>query len=131
MARYDLTSWLYVRGRMGTDTYSRSNFEYTPFGTRYAQSGEINDQSTNRFREFNGEWLVGVNKEVGDFNVDAFVGGNMMIQKDETMKWWGNTFYGPGFYHISNLQVRNNDYLPLEQRVNSLFGSVEVSFKTI
>jgi TonB-linked SusC/RagA family outer membrane protein len=129
MARYDLTSWLYLRGRMGTDTYSRSNFEYTPFGTRYAQSGEINDQSTNRFREFNGEWLVGVNKEVGDFNVDAFVGGNMMIQKDETMKWWGNTFYGPGFYHISNLQVRNNDYLPLEQRVNSLFGSVEVSFK--
>ncbi|HYG20883.1 MAG TPA: SusC/RagA family TonB-linked outer membrane protein [Ohtaekwangia sp.] len=129
MGKYDLTKWLYVRGKIGTDQYTRSNFEITPFGTRYVQTGEINDQSTSKFREFNGEWLVGANKEFGNINVDAFVGGNLMIQKDETMKWWGNTFFGPGFYHITNLQNKNNDFSVLEKKVTSVFGSVELSYK--
>jgi TonB-linked SusC/RagA family outer membrane protein len=128
-AKYDLTKWLYVRGKIGTDQYVRTNFEITPYGTRYAQSGEINDQSTSKFREFNGEWLVGANKAFGDINVDAFVGGNLMIQKDETMKWWGNNFFGPGYYHITNLENKNNDFAVLEKRVTSLFGSAEFSFK--
>jgi TonB-linked SusC/RagA family outer membrane protein len=128
-AKYDLTKWLYVRGKIGTDQYVRTNFEITPFGTRYAQSGEINDQSTSKFREFNGEWLVGANKAIGDINIDAFVGGNLMIQKDETMKWWGNTFFGPGFNHITNLQNKNNDFAVVEKKVTSLFGSAEFSYK--
>ena len=129
MGKYDLTKWLYVRGKIGTDQYVRTNFEVTPFGTRYAQTGEINDQSTSKFREFNGEWLVGANKEFDNLNVDAFVGGNLMIQKDETMKWWGNTFFGPGFYHITNLQNKNNDFSVLEKKVTSIFGSLELSYK--
>jgi TonB-linked SusC/RagA family outer membrane protein len=130
-AKYDLTKWLYLRGKIGTDQYTRTNFEITPFGTRYAQAGEINDQSTSKFREFNGEWLLGGVKAFGDINVDAFVGGNLMIQKDETMKWWGNTFFGPGFYHITNLQNKNNDYAVLEKKVSSVFGSAEFSYKRL
>ena len=129
MAKYDLTKWLYVRGKVGTDQYVRTNFELTPFGTQYARTGEINDQSTSKFREFNGEWLVGANKEFGNINVDAFVGGNLMIQKDETMKWWGNNFFGPGFYHITNLQNKNTEFSVLEKRVSSVFGSLELSYK--
>jgi TonB-linked SusC/RagA family outer membrane protein len=127
--KYDLTKWLYVRGKIGTDQYVRTNFEYTPYGTRYAQGGEINDQSTNKFREFNGEWLIGGIKEFGNINVDAFVGGNLMIQKDETMKWWGNTFFGPGFYHITNLENKNHEFSILEKRISSVFGSLELSYK--
>lgn len=128
-AKYDLTKWLYVRGKIGTDTYIRTNYEITPYGTRYAQAGEINDQSTSKFREFNGEWLVGANKAFGDIGIDAFVGGNLMIQKDETMKWWGNTFFGPGFNHITNLQNRNNDFVVVDKKVTSFFGSAEFSYK--
>jgi TonB-linked SusC/RagA family outer membrane protein len=131
IAKYNLTKWLYVRGKIGTDQYVRTNFEITPFGTRYAQAGEINDQSTSKFREFNGEWLVGATKEFGSINVDAFVGGNLMIQKDQTMKWWGNTFFGPGFYDITNLQNKNNEFKMLEQRISSVFGSLELSYKRI
>lgn len=131
IAKYDLTKWLYVRGKIGMDTYTRTNFEYTPFGTRYAQAGEINDQSTNKFSEFNGEWLVGANKEFGSINLDAFVGGNMMIQRDQTMKWWGNTFFGPGFYDITNLQNKNNEFTVLRQKINSVFGSAEISYKRV
>jgi hypothetical protein len=128
-AKYDLTKWLYVRGKLGTDTYVRTNFEITPYGTRYAQAGEINDQSTAKFREFNGEWLLGANKTFGDIGIDAFVGGNIMIQKNDMMKWYGNTFFGPGFYHITNLQNKVNEYSVVNKKVTSFFGSAEFSYK--
>lgn len=127
-AKYDIFKWLYVRGRMSTDSYTRNNFEYTPTGTRYTLGGQINDQSTNKFREFNGEWLVGSSNEFNKFGLDAFVGGNMMISKDETQSFWGDNFFAPNFYHISNLQNRNMSYGYRERRINSLFGSAELSY---
>ncbi|MGZ5248472.1 MAG: TonB-dependent receptor domain-containing protein, partial [Flavitalea sp.] len=127
-AKYDLTSWLYVRGRLSTDQYTRTNFEYTPSGTKYSPGGQINDQTTNRFREFNGEWLVGSRKEFSKFGIDALVGGNMMIQKDEGQSFWGDNFFAPNFYHISNLQNRNTAFNYTEKRINSLFGSAEVNY---
>lgn len=127
-AKYDLTSWLYVRGRLSTDSYTRTNFEYTPSGTKYSPGGQINDQTTNKFREFNGEWLVGANKEFSKFGIEGFVGGNMMIQKDEGQSFWGDNFFAPNFYHISNLQNRNTAFNYSEKRINSLFGSAEVNY---
>ncbi len=127
-AKYDIFKWLYVRGRLSTDQYTRSNFEYTPTGTRYTPGGQINDQTTNKFREFNGEWLVGTRNEFNKFGFDAFVGGNMMINKDEGQSFWGDNFFAPNFYHISNLQNRNMAYNYRERRINSLFGSAELSY---
>lgn len=128
-AKYNLTKWLYVRGRMGTDQYTRSNFEITPTGTQYTPGGQINDQTTNKFREFNAEWLVGAQKNLNSkIGLDAFVGGNAMKQIDESQSFWGDNFFAPGFYHISNLQNRNQNYGYSEKRINSLFGSAELSY---
>lgn len=127
-ARYDLTKWLYVRGRLSTDQYTRTNFEVTPTGTAYSLGGQINDQTTGKFREFNGEWLLGSRKDFGKIGLDAFVGGNMMIQKDEGQSFWGDNFFAPNFYHISNLQNKNSNYYYSEKRINSLFGSAELSY---
>ncbi len=128
-AKYNLLSWLYVRGRLGTDQYTRSNFEVTPTGTQYAPGGQINDQSTGRFREFNAEWLLGAQKNLGSkFGIDAFVGGNAMRQVDETQGVNGDNFFAPGFYHVSNLQTKNPYYNYSEKRINSLFGSAELSY---
>lgn len=128
-ARYELTKWLYVRGRIGTDQLTRYNFEITPTGTQYSPGGQINDQSTTRFREFNGEWLVGVRKDITKkIAVDAFVGGNAMKQIDEVQGYNGNNFFAPGFYNINNLQQKNTYYGYNEKRINSLFGSAEFSY---
>nr|MCU0335492.1 TonB-dependent receptor plug domain-containing protein [Chitinophagaceae bacterium] len=110
-ARYDMTKWLYVRGRLGTDQYTRYNFEVTPTGTQYSPGGQINDQSTARFREFNGELIIGSQAKFGDkFGLDAFVGGNLMKQIDEVQGYNGNNFFAPGFYNINNLQQKNTYY---------------------
>ncbi|ULQ56969.1 SusC/RagA family TonB-linked outer membrane protein [Flavihumibacter rivuli] len=128
-ARYDINKWLYVRGRIGTDQYTRYNFEVTPTGTQYSPGGQINDQSTTRFREFNGEWLVGGRHDIGSkFGIDAFVGGNAMKQIDEVQGYNGNNFFAPGFYNINNLEQKNTYYGYREKRINSLFGSAEFSY---
>jgi TonB-linked SusC/RagA family outer membrane protein len=126
--RYQLTDWLYLRGKLGTDFYNRTNFEVTPYGTQYTTGGQINDQTSNRFSEFNGEWLVGVQKKFGQFFVDAFVGGNAMINKDQGVSIWGDNFFGPNFYDISNIQSRNSRRDYREKRINSLFFSADISF---
>jgi TonB-linked SusC/RagA family outer membrane protein len=128
-ARYDFTSWLYLRARIGTDQYTRANLDITPTGTNYAPGGQIDDQSNNRFSERNAEWILGVNKSLGSkIGIDAFVGGNAMTQKDETVGYSGSNFFVPGFYNINNLQNKNTNYGYREKRINSFFGSGEVSY---
>jgi hypothetical protein len=128
-AKYNLTKWLYVRGRIGTDQYTRYNFEITPTGTAYTTGGEINDQSTTRFREFNGEVIVGAQKDItSKIGLDVFVGGNKMQQIDESQGFSGNNFFVPGFYNVNNLQNKNTNYNYREKRINSVFGSAEFSY---
>ncbi len=128
-ARYDLTSWLYLRGRIGTDQYTRANFDVTPTGTAYAPGGQIDDQTNNRFSERNAEWILGAQKDVSSkVGLDVFVGGNAMTQKDESVGYSGSNFFVPGFYNINNLQNKNTSYGYREKRINSLFGSGEISY---
>ncbi len=128
-AKYNLTKWLYVRGRVGTDQYTRYNFEITPTGTAYTTGGEINDQSTTRFREFNGEIMVGAQKDItSKIGLDVFVGGNRMQQIDESQGFSGSNFFVPGFYNVNNLQNKNTNYNYREKRINSVFGSAELSY---
>jgi TonB-linked SusC/RagA family outer membrane protein len=127
-ARYNFTKWLYVRGRLATDLLTRYNFEVTPTGTQYTPGGEINDQSTTRFREFNGELIVGVQKNFDNFGIDVFVGGNRMQQINEVQGYNGGNFFAPGFYNINNLQNKNTYYNYREKKINSVFASAEVSY---
>jgi TonB-linked SusC/RagA family outer membrane protein len=128
-ARYDFTSWLYLRGRIGTDQYTRANFDVTPTGTAYAPGGQIDDQTNNRFSERNAEWILGVKKDVtSKIGLDVFVGGNAMTQKDESVGYSGSNFFVPGFYNINNLQNKNTSYGYREKRINSFFGSGEIAY---
>ena len=128
-AKYNLTKWLYVRGRIGTDQYTRYNFEVTPTGTAFNTGGQINDQSTARFREFNGEVIVGAQKDItSKIGIDVFVGGNKMQQIDESQGFSGDNFFVPGFYNVNNLQNKNTNYNYFEKRINSVFGSAEISY---
>ncbi len=128
-AKYDLLKWLYVRGRIGADQFTTTNFAITPYGTKYQTAGQINDLSKRTFNEFNGELLLGVNKNFRNIGIDAFVGGNRMERKEEAAGVSGDNFFGPNFYDPSNLQTSRASYNFSEKRINSVFGSAEVSFK--
>jgi TonB-linked SusC/RagA family outer membrane protein len=127
-SRYNISEAVYVRGRIATDQYTRASFGMEPQNTRYTLGGSM-FRATDRFREFNAELIVGVKKELtSKINLDAIVGGNMMQNIDETQRYSGNNLLVPGFYHINNMKDKGTDYYYSEKRIQSAFGSAELSY---
>ena len=126
--RYNLTQDVYVRGRIATDQYQRTTFAMEPQYTQYTQGGSMN-RGSDRFREFNGELILGVQKDLtSKIKLDAIAGGNMMQNIDESMRYSGNNLLVPNFYFINNMKDKNTDYSYAEKRIHSAFGSAEVSY---
>lgn len=127
-SRYNISQAVYVRGRIATDQYTRATFGMEPQNTRYKLGGSMS-RETNRFREFNGELILGVKKDLtSKINLDAIVGGNMMQNIDETQRYNGENLLVPGFYHINNMKDKGTDYNYYEKRIHSAFGSAELSY---
>jgi hypothetical protein len=126
-ARYDITSWLYVSGRIGMDRYTRRDKTLVPQGVGYQRGGSITE-GTDVVREINMEWMAGVDKTFGKFNVNAFVGGNRMTQYAERIAAQGNNFNVPFFAAINNAKDRNYNYRYSGNGINSIFGSAEISY---
>ncbi|MEN7548502.1 SusC/RagA family TonB-linked outer membrane protein [Rapidithrix thailandica] len=128
LLRYDFTDWLYIHGRLGIDWYTSRRTSIEPYGTAYKIRGSIHEIE-RRVRETNMEFLVGVEKEIGVFNVSAFFGGNRMRREDETTDVGGDNFNIPFFHTISNLEAPVVNFMDIQKGINSLFGSAEFSYK--
>jgi hypothetical protein len=127
---YNITDWLYVRGRLGTD-YISARFESTePYGTAYKTTGDYN--LTNRsIREDNADLFVGFNKEFGKISVDALVGGNRMRRSNESARIGGNGLNVPFFGSVTNVSNQTYSYGLSEFGINSIFGSANIGFDNI
>ncbi|MGR3811884.1 SusC/RagA family TonB-linked outer membrane protein [Jiulongibacter sp. NS-SX5] len=127
---YNITDWLYVRGRLGTDFIS-ARFESTePYGTRYKTTGDYN--ITNRsIREDNADLFVGFNKEFGKISVDALVGGNRMRRSNEGARVGGNGLNVPFFGSVNNVSNQTYSYDFVESGINSVFGSANIGYDNI
>ncbi len=126
--RYDITDFLYIQGRAGMDWFTRRERVLTPFGTGYSRRGGLNEREI-RVREINLEGILGFSDSYGDISVDAFVGGNEMRRKSETLSLNGNNFNIPFFHQVSNLANQSFGYGIAEEGINSIFGSVNLGYK--
>jgi TonB-linked SusC/RagA family outer membrane protein len=125
--RFDITSFLYVQGRIGMDWYSRKSKGLVPQGTGYQLGGHA-QEVIDQVREINQEWTVGLDKAIGRFNVNAFVGGNKMIRRDMNVGAYGDNFNVPFFASVNNTGSQSFGYGYGASGINSLFGSVELSY---
>jgi TonB-linked SusC/RagA family outer membrane protein len=125
--RYDITSFLYLQGRIGMDYYVRKSKGLCPEGTGYQIGGSANESET-MVREINQEWTLGFDKAFGKVNVTAFVGGNKMTSKNEHIGANGSAFNVPFFSSVINTSSQNFEYWYGASGINSLFGSAEVSY---
>ena len=57
-ARYDVTDYLYLRGRIGGDRYTLRKTNHTPYGTRFQPMGSINEESRN-FKQYDADAFLG------------------------------------------------------------------------
>lgn len=125
--KYDILSWLYIKGRIGMDWFTRNNSSLVPQGTGYLRGG-LKSETTNFVREINMEWILGGDKQFGNFRINAFAGGNKMVNEAENINLNGNTFNIPFFTSITNTQSQTFGYGYSKYGINSLFGSSEISY---
>lgn len=134
-ARYNFTNWLFLQGRVGQDYYSREQDYNLPTGTQRqpaAPAGFVNGQfvqDARAVRELNTDFLLGANRTFGPVTVNVNAGGNQMYRKISRHNVFVQDFYTRGLYSIGNGRLRDPVYEISERKVNSLYGSAEVSFR--
>ncbi|GJM29470.1 MAG: SusC/RagA family TonB-linked outer membrane protein [Cyclobacteriaceae bacterium] len=134
-AKYDLTDWLYLQGRVGQDYWTRDVEYNLPTGSQRQSSpppGFVNGQyirDIRRFREINTDFLIGANREFGDFAVTLTGGGNIMYRRLDVNTELGELFFTRDLYTIQNASKVTPGYDISERQVNSLYGAAEVGWK--
>jgi TonB-linked SusC/RagA family outer membrane protein len=134
LLRYQVAPWLYAQGRIGQDWNASDHNVNGPTGTAStaaAASGFngtfATDQSENR--EVNIDFLIGANKKFGVFGIDATIGGNTMEQKYQSISCSVTNFYIRDLYTIGNGQTKSPGEGYSRKKVNSLYGTLDLSFK--
>jgi TonB-linked SusC/RagA family outer membrane protein len=135
-AKYNLTDWLYVQGRVGQDYWSRdqdyNNFAHGTASLAKAPDGFENGsftQNTVRQRETNTDILVAVTKKFGDIGIDITAGGNQMYKRLDINSTFVQDFVVRDLYTVQNGRVKDPTYDLRERAVNSIYGAAELSFK--
>ncbi|MGK2864426.1 MAG: SusC/RagA family TonB-linked outer membrane protein, partial [Chitinophagaceae bacterium] len=133
-AKYDILPWLFGQVRFGQDYWSRdedlNNFP-TGHASRAAVAGFANGvytQEARRFRETNLDFLVSANKDFGDFSATLTGGGNQLRRTANINNVVVTDFFVRGLYTVQNGRSKDPIYTLIEQGVNSLYGSAEVSW---
>ncbi|HEX9958948.1 MAG TPA: SusC/RagA family TonB-linked outer membrane protein, partial [Fibrella sp.] len=133
-ARYNLTDWLYVQGRVGQDFWARDqdyNFPTGQAAISAAPAGFVNGayvQEARRFREVNSDFLLGGDRRFGKIGVNLTLGGNQLYRRSDLNSVQATDFVVRGLYVPQNGRVKDPLYGLSERRVNSLYGAAEFSF---
>lgn len=125
--RYNITDFLYVQGQAGMDYYTLKNTRLEPQGTGYNRGGNMSENE-NRVREINLQYMLGFNKTFNRFGVNAFFGGNRMRRVNESISANGTGFNTPFLAAITNAKLHDFSYGYGQRGINSVFGSVELSY---
>lgn len=128
--KYDFTDWLSLQLRTATD-WSDERREYRrafstqrfPFG-QYRETAIINE-------ERNTDFLLTANKSITeDIAFNATLGGNQMRQTSRFKEDVAGQLNIPGIYSLNNSRIALVvDQSNVAKRINSLYGSVGVSYK--
>ena len=128
--RWDITSWLYAQGAVQRDGYSLEYKQVQPIGAAADPMGWMTEYEKN-FEEVNWNFLLGFNKEFGDFSVGATFGGNKQSNKMKqyTVSDGGRPFVVDGLYSINNLEDKRPAKTFTRYKVNSLYGTLDLGWK--
>jgi TonB-linked SusC/RagA family outer membrane protein len=128
--KYDFTDWLYAQGRFGTDYQIRDEYAFEAYGTAFKPRGSYNTTMTT-IRENNADLMLGFEKTFGSFDVDGFVGSNVMRRTIENQRGGGNDLVVPFFHSVSNVAAPTFGYGFSELGINSYFAAANVGYKNM
>lgn len=135
--KYELTDWLYAQGRINYDYSDNARDFNTPTGR--GSSTAINGAGTGfngtyeirngRGTDLNADFLIGANKEFGDFSVDLSVGGNLYKTHFSDSRQWVTDFTVRDLYSIENGIIKNQSFGINRTQVNSLYSFADFGYK--
>ncbi|MCB0446446.1 MAG: TonB-dependent receptor, partial [Gelidibacter sp.] len=129
---YQITEELNISGQTGIDYFSSLDTQRRAFGTYESVRGYYEEYQRTRY-EINSQLLINYTKDIGeDFNVNVNLGGNSMVNNYHRLRMVAPELQVPNLYNISNIRDGVTPVLFQEQqdqKINSLFGTLGVSFR--
>lgn len=128
--RYEITDWLYAQGAVQRDGYNLEFKQVQPMGAAADPSGWLEEYS-RIFSEVNLNYLLGFDKEFGDWKVGASFGGNrqITIDKQYTPSDGGRPFIIDGLWSVNNLGDKRASKTYSEYRVNSIYFTADAGWR--
>lgn len=135
--KYDFTKWLYLQGRVNADLGYNNNEQNYPHGVGVPLRNSSNtgwvgsyDVFTGFNKQLNMDFLLGANHKIGDFTIDASVGGNMYKVDNNNTHQSVTDFVVKDIYSLVNGLTKNaNTYGVYKTQVNSLYAFADFSYK--
>ncbi|MEO8819298.1 MAG: SusC/RagA family TonB-linked outer membrane protein [Ginsengibacter sp.] len=129
MLRYNFDDGIFLQGRVGRDAYNDRYTSVVPTGTAYRPNGSMTDY-TSSFSDLNADVLGGKTfKVTNDFSITPNVGASYRRTKSEEYINHGETFSVPFVYNILNAAVKTVNYIPSDEEVQSVYGTLELAYK--
>lgn len=127
--RYELTDWLNIQLRGGTDFNSELRNRQRAFSTQRFPFGSYREERV-RNSESNFDFLISANKEISNrFSVGVNLGGNRQISKFNNYEVTAPQLLIPGIYSLNNTRVALvNSVYDGNKQINSLYGAVQFTY---
>jgi TonB-linked SusC/RagA family outer membrane protein len=143
--KYNLLDWLFVQGGLSRDGYVFDATVITPTGTGYRPGGDYSQYELT-YHELNSNFMIGVDKQWNkSLSFSAHVGGN---SQDNVTQDYGvgdmptlvegiapqrpiGPFVIPYLYTADNIATKPFQRAYAHYRVNSLYASVDLSYKNL
>ena len=131
LARYEIIDGLSAQVRAGTDFYKFRMTDFSAVDTPIARQGAMTETSA-LVNETNLEGMLRYDRRLGaDFDLSAFIGGNLMYFDSETFSNSGSNQVIPGLESITNYIDSELDYWHNRKQVRSVYGAVNVGWKNL
>jgi len=129
---YDLTDWLTLNTKLGTDSYSQLETQRQAIGSNNAQNGSYYEVQ-RRFEEINASALLTINKAISeDIGFSLSLGGNQMRRTYNAISGYLPSLELPNLYNLSNLQTGATASIGSnlsEQEISSAYAYGQLSYK--
>ncbi|HRN57814.1 MAG TPA: SusC/RagA family TonB-linked outer membrane protein, partial [Agriterribacter sp.] len=127
--KYDITNWLNVQLRGGTDFNSELRKRQRAFSTMRFRFGSYREERV-RNSETNMDFLVSINKDITDklsFGLNA--GGNRQISRFNNYEVTAPQLLIPGIYSLYNNKVALvSSVYDGNKQINSLYGALQLAY---
>jgi TonB-linked SusC/RagA family outer membrane protein len=128
--RVTITDWLYATGRLGVDLNVLKARAVESYGaTQFSQGTGSVDEFTVKDVRWNADYSLVFNKDFSDFNVNAMFGGSSTQNTSNRDGITGTKLTIPYYHQVTNASVLATNVAYSKSGINSLYGSVEFSYK--